>query len=147
MRERFWERFELEELTSTEWETLCDGCGRCCLVKLQDDDTDEVFFTSLACRFLNTDSSRCSVYDTRFAKQPDCLHITPALVRDHSDWLPQSCAYRRINEKRGLADWHPLVSGESNSVQRAGISVAGRVQSEAEVATDDQQEYVVRWVD
>lgn len=146
MRDRFWERFELEELSATEWEALCDGCGRCCLVKLQDDDTDEVFFTSLACRFLDADNSRCSVYDKRFAKQPDCLHITPALVRDHSDWLPLSCAYRRINEKRGLADWHPLLSGDSASVKAAGISVAGRVQSEAQVPADDQQEYVIRWV-
>lgn len=146
-RERFWEHLELDELTAEEWEALCDGCGRCCLLKLQDEDTDELHYTCLSCRFLETGEAACTVYPDRFSNQPECLNVTPALVRQHADWLPSSCAYRRVAEGRGLADWHPLISGNVDSVRLAGISVANKVLSEDSVPEEDQQEFVVRWVD
>ena len=145
MRERFWERYELEALTGEEWEALCDGCGRCCLLKLQDEDSGELFFTALACRCLDLASIRCQHYGDRLQQVADCLQVTPAMARQ-GRWLPETCAYRRLAQGQGLADWHPLVSGDAGSVKRAGISVADRVLPEDAVHEDDYEEHIVRWV-
>ena len=145
MRERFWERYPLEALSEQEWEALCDGCGRCCLLKLQEEDSEELYFTGLACRCLDLSSIRCRHYADRLKQVPDCLRVTPAMARQ-GYWLPESCAYRRLAEDRGLASWHPLISGDPASVERAGISVAGRVLPEDAVHEDDYEEHIVRWV-
>mgnify|MGYP000326560412 FL=1 len=145
MRERFWERFPLEELSHEEWEALCDGCGRCCLVKLQDEDDGRLYFTDLACQYLDHHQCRCTTYADRFERVPDCVRVTARMARNY-DWLPASCAYRRLARGQGLADWHPLISGDPESVHRAGISVRDAVVSETAVAEADYEDHVVRWV-
>ena len=145
LRERFWEHHALEALTREEWEALCDGCGRCCLLKLEDEDDGAVYFTDLACRYLDGHDCHCTAYGERFERVPDCLRITPALARS-CDWLPHTCAYRRLARGQGLPAWHPLLTGDAESVHRAGVSVRGRTRSETEVAEEAYEEHIVRWV-
>lgn len=137
----FWQRKSLAELDHDEWELLCDGCGRCCLHKLEDEETGAVRHTAVACRLLDLGRVRCGDYANRHAAVPDCLRLSP-----ESDalfgLLPKSCAYRTLWEGRPLADWHPLVSGDPESVRRAGISVWGRVVGEAEADLADLERYV-----
>ena len=143
----FWQRKTLAQMTASEWESLCDGCGRCCVLKFQDEDTGAIHPTAVACRLLDANSARCRRYRDRHALVPECLRLDPALVRRY-DFLPGSCAYRRLAEGRGLASWHPLVSGSAQSVVDAGISVRGQVVSEQAVHPDEPlQEHIVRWVD
>ncbi|GBQ79705.1 hypothetical protein AA13595_0105 [Gluconacetobacter johannae DSM 13595] len=125
----FWQARRLDEMTTEEWESLCDGCGRCCLHKLREDETDTVLYTDVACRLLDTDSCRCSDYAGRQRKVPDCVRLTPAALAD-IDWLPPSCAYRLVAAGRPLPWWHPLVSGRPETVHEAGVSVRGRAISE-----------------
>ena len=138
----FWETKGLAEMTTAEWESLCDGCGRCCLHKLRDDATDEIDFTSVACRLLDTHSCRCSDYPNRRRLVPDCVRLTPELLPE-IDWLPPSCAYRRLAEGKPLFWWHPLVSGTPQTVHEAGISVQDRVISERDAGA--LENYVVAW--
>ncbi|MCG8394662.1 MAG: YcgN family cysteine cluster protein [Pseudomonadales bacterium] len=144
-RTRFWER-PLGELNAAEWEALCDGCGRCCLVKLEDEDSGELAFTNLACRYLDANKCRCRVYDNRFRKVPDCIQVTESIAAE-TDWLPTTCAYRLRARGQPLPAWHPLISGDPGSVHRAGIGVAGRVVSEQLVPEDDWEEHIIHWVD
>ncbi|MBE7210026.1 MAG: YcgN family cysteine cluster protein, partial [Gluconacetobacter diazotrophicus] len=138
----FWATKRLDEMTLAEWESLCDGCGRCCLHKLRDHDTDEILHTDVACRLLDVDTARCSDYAARRRKVPDCVQLTPDALKE-IDWLPPSCGYRRVAEGRGLAWWHPLVSGRDDSVHEAGISVRGRVVSERRAGP--LEHHVVEW--
>jgi uncharacterized cysteine cluster protein YcgN (CxxCxxCC family) len=138
----FWLTKRLEDMTAEEWESLCDGCGRCCLHKLRDVDTSELAFTNVACRLLDTESCRCSDYARRRRRVPDCVQLTPAIVRE-VDWLPPSCAYRRIAEGKGLAWWHPLVSGDPETVHQAGVSVRGRAISERRAGPFEH--HIVDW--
>lgn len=143
---RFWERKSLSEMTAAEWESLCDGCARCCMVKLEDEDSGAVHYTSLVCGLLDIGSCRCTRYPERHELVPDCIEFDADLAATLR-WLPHTCAYRRLAEGRGLATWHPLVSGRAESVHEAGISVRGRVRHAREVAEDEQEEHVIRWVE
>ncbi|MBN8899815.1 MAG: hypothetical protein BGO51_26670 [Rhodospirillales bacterium 69-11] len=138
----FWKTKTLEEMTPAEWESLCDGCGRCCLHKLRDDDTQALSFTNVACRLLDLESCGCSKYERRHRYVPDCVRLTPATVRE-IDWLPPSCAYRRLADGKDLAWWHPLVSGDPETVHQAGISVRGRVVSERNAGP--LEHHIVDW--
>lgn len=143
----FWERKTLAQMTAHEWESLCDGCGRCCVIKYQDEDTGEIHPTAVACRLLDSNTCRCRRYQERHQLVPECLRLDPDLVRRY-DFLPTSCAYRRVAEGRPLAWWHPLVSGNAQSVVDAGVSVRGTVVSEQAVHPDEPlQSHIVRWVD
>lgn len=142
----FWERKTLAEMTAAEWESLCDGCGRCCVRRFQDEETGEVHPTSVACRLLDTDSGRCRRYQDRHRLVAECERLSPENVLHPS--LPSTCAYRRLAEGRGLAWWHPLVSGTAQSVVDAGISVRGKVISEQAVhPAEPLANHVVRWVE
>lgn len=145
LRERFWE-LPLEQLTDREWEALCDGCGSCCLVKLEDEDSGELAFTNLACRYLDASKCQCRVYDQRFSKVPDCIRVTEAVARN-TDWLPSTCAYRLRAHAQPLPSWHPLLTGDRRSVQQAGKSVAGRVVSEQLIPEEDWEEHIIHWVE
>lgn len=142
----FWETKTFEEMSPEEWEALCDGCAKCCLYKIEDRDTGEVHFTNVACRLLDLKTCRCLDYPHRTEVVPDCLLLTPAMARE-VNWLPESCAYRRLAEGKSLAWWHPLVSGDPNSVLQMGRSVYGKVVNEEEVDLDDLEDMVVDWFD
>jgi uncharacterized protein len=143
--EPFWRRKTLEEMTSPEWESLCDGCGRCCLMKLEDEDDGAVYTTDVGCRLLDKGSCRCRDYPNRRAEVPDCIQLTPDLARSLK-WLPPSCAYRLVAQGKDLPWWHPLVSGRKETVVEAGISAAGRVSaSEDEVGTEALFARMVTW--
>ena len=138
----FWKTKRLEQMTAAEWESLCDGCGRCCLHKLRHDDDGRLDFTNVACRLLDLETCRCGDYAARRQRVPDCVQLTPASLR-RIDWLPPSCAYRRLAEGRDLAWWHPLVSGDPGTVHAAGVSVLGRAVSERRAGPLDH--HVVDW--
>ena len=142
--EPFWRRKTLEEMTPEEWEALCDHCGRCCLVKLEEEDTGEIHFTSAVCALYDLERGGCTAYENRAERMPDCVPLTPEKVRALS-WLPSTCAYRLLAEGKDLPDWHPLVSGDPASVRRAGVSILGRVVSERDVAIDDLPDLIVSW--
>ena len=128
----FWETVPLDRMSREQWESLCDGCGKCCVHKLEDDETGEIFPTNVGCRLLDVRTARCKDYPNRRAHVPECVRLTPAKL-ETIDWLPSSCAYLRVHRGQGLADWHPLISGDPDTVRRAGISVAGRIVSEDDV--------------
>lgn len=138
----FWETKSLEEMSRGEWESLCDGCGQCCLVKIEEEDTGDIYLTRLACRLLDIGSCQCSDYANRHASEPDCIVITPQNVRTLT-WLPQTCAYRRLAEGRGLAWWHPLVSGDPSTVHEAGVSVRDWARSEKGVRESAVARYII----
>lgn len=140
----YWKRKTLAEMTAEEWEGLCDGCGICCLNKLEDWDTGEVAFTSVACRLLDAHSCRCKDYENRQATVPDCIRLTLDEVETIS-WLPPTCAYRLISEGEDLYWWHYLVSGDRETVHQAGISIRGRTVSEEVVPVEDFEDYIVDW--
>ena len=138
----FWKTTPLAAMTPEEWESLCDGCGRCCLHKLRDDDTERLHHTEIACRLLDTGTARCTDYANRRRRVPDCIRLTLTLVHE-IDWLPPTCAYRLIGEGRDLPEWHPLRTGDPESVVRAGVSVRGRVIRERDAgATED---HIATW--
>jgi uncharacterized protein len=140
----FWRRKSLDEMSAAEWESLCDGCGRCCLNKLEDIDTGRIEWTDVACKLLDGESCRCSNYKRRQKLVPDCVQLTPESVRSLS-WLPPTCAYRLVEEGRDLYWWHPLVSGDPESVHDAGISVRAKTVSEKDFPIDELENRIVAW--
>jgi uncharacterized cysteine cluster protein YcgN (CxxCxxCC family) len=142
----FWNSRALDEMTPEEWEALCDGCGRCCLHKLEDIDTGLLFYTNVACRLLDTSNCRCTDYAERGRLIKDCLLLSPE-NKSQFDWLPLSCAYRRLANGQGLEWWHPLVSGNPDTVHQAGISVRGRTVSEKDVPAGGLEDHLISWID
>lgn len=143
-QEPFWEK-PLSALTRAEWEKLCDGCGRCCLVKLEDEDTGAIHHTSVACKLLDQESCRCRDYSNRRKFVPDCVRLTPKKVSE-IPWLPPTCAYALRAQGKPLHAWHPLISGDPQSVHEAGVSVHGKVEAgEDEVDVDDLPDFIRMW--
>ena len=140
----FWEEKSLDEMTDAEWEALCDGCGRCCLLKLEDEEIGVIITSDVRCQLLDGESCKCSDYPNRLKLVPDCIKLTPENVRT-IEWIPRTCAYRRIAEGKGLAWWHPLVSGDPETVVTAGVSVRGRTVAEAEVKPGTWEEHIADW--
>ena len=138
----FWKTKSLAEMTHAEWESLCDGCGLCCLLKVEEEDTGQIYLTRLGCKLLDTRSCRCRDYANRRDRVPDCVSVTPETAAG-IPWLPESCAYKRLAEGRDLEWWHPLVSGDPESVHRAGVSARGWSRSERGVRKDAILRYII----
>lgn len=141
---RFWETKPLTELSHDEWESLCDGCARCCLVKLEDEERGDVYYTNVACALLDLTTCRCINYSERSRHVPECVVLSPEVL-DQLHWMPSTCAYRLLWEGKPLPSWHPLISGSRDSVQAAGISVEGRVIAQCDVEEENLQDYIVHW--
>lgn len=144
--QQFWQVLSLEEMSRAQWESLCDGCGRCCLHKIEDEDTNEIYFTDVACHYLDEQTCQCPHYDKRQTLVPECLTIYPDWG-DKFAWLPKTCAYRLLSEGKDLPVWHPLVSGNAQTVHLAGISVRGRTYRDNEIDEKDFFKHVITWVD
>ena len=141
----FWRRKPLADMTDSEWESLCDGCGKCCLNKLEEEETDRTYYTDVGCRLLDGLTCRCRDYANRLDQVEDCVQLTPENLKTIT-WLPPSCAYVLIANGKDLYWWHPLVSGDSESVHAAGVSVRGRVgASETDVPDADLEDHIVSW--
>jgi len=143
LRPKFWEKYPFDKLSAEEWEALCDGCGKCCLNKLEDEDSGMVVFTRVACRLLDDETCRCSQYEIRRQFGPGGIVLPPKPRPGVSYFVPYSCAYRRLHGGRGLADWHPLVSGDPESVHKAGISMQGQTVPEFEVPEEEWEHYLI----
>lgn len=141
----WWQEKTLDEITEEEWESLCDGCGKCCLHKLEDEDSGDVYYTDIACAYLDEHSCSCKDYSHRLQNVPDCLQLQPKDVEQFF-WLPSTCAYRLLAEGKPLEEWHPLVSGDTESVHQYHISVRGRVVLESQIDPDEYEERVIHWV-
>lgn len=142
LRPKFWE-LDLHELTHEEWEALCDGCGKCCLNKLEDEVTGEVALTNVACRLLDGATALCSRYPTRHQHVPECISLTPETIALHHYWLPQTCAYKLRFDGKPLPEWHPLLTGDPESVHRAGASIRGQSISEELVPEEEWEAHII----
>ena len=142
LRPRYWEDTPLSKMTEAEWEALCDGCGKCCLLKLEDEDTGEIAYTNIACRLFDDATCRCGNYALRKQLVPGCVQLSAKNIAKNAHWMPETCAYRLLYEGSGLPRWHPLVTGDPGSVVAAGISVAGRTVAEYDVEEEDYEDYV-----
>ncbi|MEX0281470.1 MAG: YcgN family cysteine cluster protein [Arenibacterium sp.] len=140
---RFWERKSLADMSDREWEALCDGCGKCCLNKLEDEETGIVVLTRVACRLFDDSICRCAQYDIRHQFVPDCIVLRPDTLKNHLYWIPQTCAYRLLHEGRPLYDWHPLISGDADTVHRAAVSVQGMTVPEFEIPEEDWEDHII----
>lgn len=140
----FWKSKSLDEMSAEEWDALCDHCGQCCLHKLEDVDTGAIAVTDIACAYLDLETCSCSDYANRKANVPDCIQLTPQNVGD-LPWLPETCAYRLLANGKALAQWHPLISGDPETVHQAGISVRGKALSETGV--EDMEDHITRWIE
>ena len=143
LRERFWAKVPMDKMTQKEWEALCDGCGKCCLNKLEDEETGEVVLTRVACRLLDDSTCLCSQYPIRHQFVPECIVMSPKTIAENMYWLPQTCAYRLVTEGRDLYHWHPLISGDPMSVHEAGVSMRGLTVPEFEIDDDDWENHII----
>jgi len=140
--EAFWRTTALQDMSKTQWESLCDGCALCCLHKLEDEDSGEVYYTDIHCRHMDTSNCQCTVYQERQKHVPHCVWLTPEQASEFK-WLPETCAYRVLAEGRDLPEWHPLITGDADSVHRAGISIRGKGFSDADVAEEDWEDHII----
>mgnify|MGYP000073364555 CR=1 FL=1 len=141
----FWEK-PLNELTDSEWESLCDGCGRCCLKKIEDEADRQIYWTRVICRYFDEQDHRCTCYKERSTLVPDCLNVRQMRIEENMHWMPETCSYRLRAEGKALPDWHPLLTGGKEAMQAAGISVGGQVLSEDYVHPGGQHEHIIQWV-
>lgn len=146
MTKPFWETKTLQEMTKAEWESVCDGCARCCLHKLEDEDTGKVYYTAVVCRYLDQEACSCTDYENRHTNVPNCVELTPDRV-DEFHWLPTTCSYRMLAEGKGLADWHPLIAGDRSLMIIEGIAVTDKVVDETFVHPDDYETQIIHWVE
>jgi uncharacterized cysteine cluster protein YcgN (CxxCxxCC family) len=144
-REKFW-TLPLRDMTREEWEALCDHCGLCCLIKLEDEDGGEVAYTSVHCRLYDPAACRCGSYPLRRMLVPGCVSLTPDSLAEHAEWMPRTCAYRRLHEGRGLPDWHPLIGGDPEGARKAGVAVPAAATPEYEVDVDDLEDHVIEGI-
>ena len=142
----FWKAKQLHEMSRAEWESLCDGCGLCCLLKLEDEDDGAIAFTNVVCELLDDEACRCTDYDNRHTRVPTCVQLTADNI-ESIRWMPQTCAYRLVAEGADLYWWHPLVSNDPQSVHEAGVSVRGKVLSEKDVHPEEVEDYIIGWLD
>ncbi|ARU57387.1 cysteine cluster protein [Oleiphilus messinensis] len=138
----FWKEKTLHQMTKSEWESLCDGCAKCCLQKLEDEDTGDVFYTDIVCQYLDESCCGCTVYQERHEKVPTCIWLKPDDLQSLG-WLPSTCAYRLVYEGKDLPEWHPLLSGDPNSVHKAHASIKGKVISENDVPEDEWEDHII----
>ena len=143
--EPFWKTVPLEQMSPVEWESICDGCGKCCLQKLQDDETEEVFYTNLSCHQLNPVTCQCKVYKTRQTAVPTCITLTPDQI-DEFHWLPDTCSYRVLHETKDLPNWHPLVVGNNQEMLRQGLTVRHYAVNENTVDEEEWDTHIIKWV-
>ncbi len=141
---RFWETKSPTEMTVHEWESLCDGCGRCCLNKLDDWDTGEIYYTNVACKLFDGATCRCKDYQNRLDTVPDCVKLEPEDIGKYH-WLPPTCAYRLLDEGKPLPEWHPLISGTYRTVMEVGVSVSGKTISEERMELEEFENHIVDW--
>jgi len=140
----FWETKTLAEMTTAEWESVCDNCGKCCLNKLQDEDSGDIYFTSVVCNLIDLDSCRCTRYSERCTLVPECLDLKQHDFSDYT-WLPSTCAYRLLTDRKKLPDWHPLISGNKESVQEVGVAISSYAMKESEV--DNLEDHIIEWLE
>lgn len=140
---KFWETKTLSEMTRSEWESVCDGCAKCCLNKLEDENSGEIYFTSVVCDLINLDTCRCTHYSERTTLVPECIDLKQHNFSEYN-WLPATCAYRLLSDGKTLADWHPLNSGTPDSVKDAGVSISSFAMKESQV--DDLEEHIIEWL-
>ena len=142
----FWKTKSLNELSTDQWESLCDGCGKCCLLKLEDEDSGEIAYTRLHCKLLDANTCRCADYENRKALVPDCVQLSPDNV-SALKWMPTSCSYRLVAEGKDLPEWHHLVCGDKTRVHKDGHSILGKTLSEEAVVEEDQIDWIIDWGD
>lgn len=143
MAEQFWKAKKLHEMNTQEWESLCDGCGQCCVMQLENEETNQLFFTDVACRLFDASSCRCTSYEDRQVHVPSCMVMTVDNVEACAEFAPPTCAYKLLAEGQDLYDWHPLISGDAQSVHKAGASVRNKVVSEEEVDLETLEERII----
>ena len=143
LRPKFWETTNLADMSRDEWEALCDGCGKCCMLKLEDDETGDVHYTNIACRLFDDKTCSCGNYPLRKRMVAGCVVLTPENIERNAHWMPSTCAYRLLEEGGILPDWHPLITGNPQSVQDADISMHEKTVAEYEVNEDDFEDYVI----
>ncbi|CUH69278.1 hypothetical protein TL5118_03237 [Thalassovita autumnalis] len=143
LRKNFWEKVPLTKMSRPEWEALCDGCGKCCLNKLEDEDTGQVALTNVACRLLDDQTCQCSQYPIRHNFVPECIVLSPDNMEQNLYWMPETCAYKLMWNGQPLPDWHPLKTGDPESVHKAGVSMRGRTVPEFEVDDDEWEDHII----
>jgi len=146
MSDNFWETKQLSEMSSEEWESLCDGCAKCCLNKLEDEDTEEIFFTRVACDLVDLESCRCTKYTERTRLVPECIDLTQHDFSEYT-WLPATCAYKLLSDGQPLPPWHPLITGNKESIFEAGVAIRSFAIKESQINMDNLEEHIIEWLD
>lgn len=142
--DNFWEKKTLSQMSQNEWESLCDGCGKCCLNKIIDDETEELHFTNVACHLLHTKTCQCRKYEKRLKLVPDCVKVSLDDI-DQFHWLPASCAYKLLAEEKPIPEWHPLITGSQSKMHQGGHSIRGKIISETQIAPENLADYIAIW--